>query len=210
VRVVKPRVKICGVRRAEDALLACGLGADAIGFVFWPGSPRFVDPECARAIVSRLPAFVSIVGVFVNQEAAYIADVMAVVPLTAVQLHGDESPESYQHLRTRVIKSVAVHADFDAARAHETLPLKWTMLLDAHDPIRRGGTGRTVDWHAAEAVARRRPVILSGGLHAGNVAEAIARVCPYAVDVSSGVESAPGVKDPERLRDLFAALNPEP
>jgi phosphoribosylanthranilate isomerase len=207
---VRPRVKICGVRRLEDAQLACELGADALGFVFWPDSPRFVDPDGARAIVSRLPPFVSIVGVFVNQDAAYVAEVTATVPLTAIQLHGDESPDSYRHLRPHLIKSIAVHAGLDPVGASEALPLTTTILLDAHDPIRRGGTGRTIDWHTARALARLRPVILSGGLHAGNIADAVSHVRPYAVDVSSGVEASPGVKDPDRLRGLFAALNQNP
>jgi phosphoribosylanthranilate isomerase len=199
-------VKICGVRRVEDARLACELGADAIGFVFWPGSPRFVDPERARAIAAELPPFASVVGVFVDQMPEYVSSVAALVQLAAVQLHGNEPPASYMDLRHRVIKSVPVTAGFDPVRACRALPSTATMLLDAHDPIRRGGTGRTVDWRAAAAAARLRPVILSGGLNARNVVEALIRVRPYALDVSSGVESSPGVKDPAKLREFFAAL----
>jgi phosphoribosylanthranilate isomerase len=199
-------VKICGVRRLEDAQLACELGAGAIGFVFWPASPRFVDPERARAIVSKLPPFVSVVGVFVDQAPDYVNGVAALVQLAAVQLHGNEAPASYEGFRHRVIKSVPAGPGFDAARACQALPSMATMLLDAHDPIRRGGTGRTIDWRAAAAAARLRPVILSGGLNASNVVEALFRVRPYALDVSSGVESSPGVKDPAKLRAFFAAL----
>jgi phosphoribosylanthranilate isomerase len=204
--MLRTLVKICGVRRLEDAQLACELGADAIGFVFWPGSPRFVDPERARAIVSELPPFVSVVGVFVDQTPDYVGGVAALLQLAAVQLHGNEPPATYVNSRHRVIKSVPVTVGFDAARACQALPSMATMLLDAHDPIRRGGTGRTVDWRAAAAAARLRPVILSGGLNAYNVVEALMRVRPYALDVSSGVESSPGVKDPAKLREFFTAL----
>ena len=203
---MRTMVKICGVRRREDAQLACELGADAIGFVFWPGSPRFVDPEHARAIVSQLPPFVSVVGVFVDQAPEYVNSVAALVQLAAVQLHGSEPPSSYTGFRHRVIKAVPVSARFDPVRECQALPAMATMLLDAHDPIRRGGTGRTIDWRAAAAAARLRPVILSGGLNAANVLDALRRVGPYAIDVSSGVESSPGVKDAAKLREFFAAL----
>ena len=199
-------VKVCGVRRAEDAALACALGADALGFVFWPASPRFVDPERARAIVAELPPFVSVIGVFVDQSPDYVSSVATLVGLTAVQLHGDEDTEAYLKTWNRVIRAVPVTPGFDPLRACRALPGAATMLLDAHDPIRRGGTGRTIDWHCAAAAARLRPVILSGGLTPGNVVEALLRVRPYALDVSSGVESAPGVKDPEKLRAFFTAL----
>jgi phosphoribosylanthranilate isomerase len=200
-------VKICGVRRLEDARLACELGANAIGFVFWPASPRFVDPERARAIVLELPPFVSAVGVFVDQMPDYVNGVAGLVKLSAVQLHGHERPESYLRSRYRVIKAVPVAADFDVGRACDELPRMATMLLDAQDPIRRGGTGRQIDWRAAAAAARHRPVILSGGLNADNVVDAIDRVRPYAIDLASGVESSPGVKDPDKLRQLFAVLD---
>jgi phosphoribosylanthranilate isomerase len=214
-------VKICGVRRLDDARLACALGAAAIGFVFWPGSPRFVDPELARAIVSELPPFVSAVGVFVDQTPEYVSAVTALVGLAAVQLHGQELPAAYMKGRHRVIKAVPVGTDFDPAHACDALPAGVTMLLDAHDPIRRGGTGKTINWRSAATAARIRPVILSGGLTARNVVQALMRVRPYAIDVSSGVESSPGVKDPAKLRELFTALastdqtgawtsNPEP
>jgi phosphoribosylanthranilate isomerase len=204
---MRTRVKICGVKRPEDARLACDLGADAVGFVFWPASPRFVDPERARAIVAELPPFVSAVGVFVDQTPEYVNGVAGLVKLSAVQLHGHEQPEAYARSRYRIIKALPVTSDFDPVRACEGLPQIATMLLDAHDPIRRGGTGRPVNWRAAAAAARLRPVILSGGLNASNVVDAIDRVRPYAIDLSSGVESSPGVKDPDKLRQLFAILD---
>jgi phosphoribosylanthranilate isomerase len=198
------RVKICGVTTVEDARLAAALGASAIGLVLWPGSPRFVEAAAAKAIVAALPPFVSAVGVFVNQQddAERIA---REIGLTAVQFHGDEPPGSYRAFPIRVIKAVAVR-DASAREAAAAVPAGATVLLDSHDRVRRGGTGRVVDWSIAAIIARERPAILSGGLTAANVKEAIAIVQPYAIDVSSGVESAPGRKDPAKLRELFAAL----
>jgi phosphoribosylanthranilate isomerase len=203
---VTARVKVCGITRMEDALLACDLGADALGFVCWPGSPRFIEPEQVRTIVAALPPFVATVGVFVNQTPDYVASVASTAMLSAVQLHGDEDPAAFAPVASRLIKSVAVSAGFDAAHAVSALSQRVTMLLDAHDPIRRGGTGRAIDWKIAARVAHMRRVILSGGLTPGNVAVAQASVHPYAVDVSSGVETSPGVKDPAKLRAFFAAL----
>ncbi|HKB12158.1 MAG TPA: phosphoribosylanthranilate isomerase [Vicinamibacterales bacterium] len=193
-------VKICGVTRAADALAAVEAGANAIGFVFWPESPRFIDPFRARAIAARLPPFVTPVGLFVNQPAAYIKGVASLVRLGAVQLHGDETPSFAASIAAPVIKAVPIGAA-------DAWPLETTLLLDAHDPIKRGGTGRTIDWSAAAAIARRRRVLLAGGLTPENIAEAIARVRPFGVDVSSGVEQAPGIKDHQRIRALFEAIH---
>jgi phosphoribosylanthranilate isomerase len=201
------RVKICGIRRLEDALLASALGASALGFIFWPSSPRFIDPFRARPIIKALPPFVGTVGVFVNQARDFIDEVVHLLNLGAVQLHGDEAPESYAGAPYRVIKSVAVTSDPQTTeRAAAAVPAAATVLLDAHDPIRRGGTGRRIDWTQAAALARTRPVILSGGLNPGNVSEAIDAVDPYAIDVSSGVESRPGIKDAAKLRALFEVV----
>jgi phosphoribosylanthranilate isomerase len=199
------RVKVCGIRRQADALLAAELGAAAIGFVFWPESPRFIDPFRAKAIVRLLPPFLTTVGVFVDQPADYVDGVAGLLNLGAVQLHGREGAATYARSSRRVIKAVPVTEAFDPARDLAEVPGHVTVLLDAHDPVRRGGTGRTIDWVRAAAAARLRPVILSGGLDAGNAAEAIAAVQPYAVDVSSGVESAPGVKDAEKMRQFLDA-----
>jgi phosphoribosylanthranilate isomerase len=198
------RVKICGVTTVEDALLAAELGASAIGLVFWPGSPRFVEVRQAKDIVAALPPLVTAVGVFVDQ-AEHAADVAYEVGLGAVQFHGDEPPGSYRSLPVRVIKAIAVR-DGSAEEAAAAVPAAATVLLDAHDPVRRGGTGTPIDWSIAAKIARQRPIILSGGLTAGNAAEAAAAVAPYAIDVSSGVERVVGRKDPEKLRALFAAL----
>jgi phosphoribosylanthranilate isomerase len=198
-------VKICGVTTAEDALLAAELGAAAVGFVFWPHSPRYIEPIAARAIVAQLPPFIAPVGVFVNQPIPTVLAIARVAHLGAVQLHGDEAPEEYASLPVRVIKAMPLRDATDGKTAAD-VPSTAMVLLDAHDPVRRGGTGRLIDWSLASAVARDRPVILSGGLNPENVGEAIAAVKPYGVDVSSGVETKPGRKDPAKLGALFAAL----
>ena len=200
------RVKICGIRSREDALLAAELGAWAIGFIFWPGSPRFIDPYRARTIAAALPPWLVPVGVFVDQPEEYVSGVASLVRLGAVQLHGREPAAMVERLPHRVIKSVPVGADFDPA-AVDRVPARAGVLLDAHDPERRGGTGVTVDWSLAAAAARRRSVLLAGGLRPENVRSAVAAVRPFGIDVSSGVEAAPGVKDHDRLRALFAALD---
>jgi len=201
-----PRVKVCGICRAEDATRAIDLGASAIGFVFWPDSPRFIEPARARDIATSLPTHITAVGVFVNQPAAYVIDVAKLVPLAAVQLHGADSIDDFAGVNEPLIKAVPVTDPFDPSTI-DGLPSFVTVLLDAHDPVRRGGTGRTIDWTIAAGVAARRKTILSGGLNAANVGEAISRVRPYMVDVSSGVESVPGRKDPDKLRRFFAVIN---
>jgi phosphoribosylanthranilate isomerase len=197
-------VKICGITRLEDAKAAVDAGADALGFVFWPDSRRFIDPYRARAIVATLPPFVAAVGVFVNQAAEYVSSVASLVRLSAVQLHGDETAEYAADLRRQVIKAIAIGGQ---APAVDQWPSHVTLLLDAHDPVKRGGTGRLVDWSAAATIAATRRVILAGGLTPANVGEAISRVRPFGIDVSSGVERSPGVKDHERIEALFDAVH---
>jgi len=193
-------VKICGITRVDDALAAAEAGANAIGFVFWPKSPRFIDPFRARTIARALPAFVTPVGLFVDQPLEYIHGVASLVHLGAVQLHGDETPAFAASIAVPIVKALPV----DRAA---TWPEGSTLLLDAHDPVQRGGTGRTIDWTAAAKVAAARRVLLAGGLTPDNVADAIARVRPFGIDVSSGVERAPGVKDHRRIVALFEAVH---
>jgi phosphoribosylanthranilate isomerase len=197
-------VKICGITRPADASVAVEAGANALGFVFWPNSPRFVDPYAARAIVGTLPPFVVPVGVFVNQPVEYVRGVAALVGLGAVQLHGDEDPAYLAGIRHAVIKAVSVG---DRPDQLDQWSPRTMLLLDVRDPVARGGTGRTIDWTAAASIAKRRRSLLAGGLTPDNVAEAIALVQPYGIDVSSGVERSPGVKDPARIRALFEAVN---
>jgi phosphoribosylanthranilate isomerase len=199
------RVKVCGIRRREDALLAVELGANALGFVLWPSSPRAIVPAAVRQIVDAVPPFVETVGVFVNQSPGDVRRLAGEARLSAVQLHGDEDARDYAGCAVRVIKALPVGPGFTMA-AVEGVPADMTVLLDAHDPVRRGGTGRPIEWSVAESAARVRPVILSGGLTPENVRRAAEAVRPYAVDVSSGVEAAPGIKDESKLRAFFAAL----
>ena len=202
---MSPRVKVCGICRAEDARLAVALGASAIGFIFWPSSPRYCEPARAQSIVADLEPQIIAVGVFVDQPVDEVVQVADLVPLGAVQLHGHEIVDDFARVKQPIIKAVAVTSGFEPATV-DHLPDGVTVLLDAHDPVRRGGTGRTIYWTVAAAVAARRRTILSGGLNAMNVREAIVQVCPDMVDVSSGVESAPGRKDPAKLEAFFAAV----
>ena len=197
-------VKICGITRPQDAERAVALGATAIGFIFWPSSPRRVGLEAARSIGRLVPASVLKVGVFVDAPAAELARTVDEAGLDAVQLHGSESPDLVRGLEARVIKAVALGSpDAEAQIAQWT---GTTLLLDAHDPVRHGGTGRVVDWERAASLARRHEVVLAGGLNPENVAEAVRRVRPAGIDVSSGVEQTPGVKDLVKLAALFEAL----
>jgi phosphoribosylanthranilate isomerase len=195
-------VKICGITRLEDAEAAVALGAGAIGFIFWPQSPRAIDPERARAIAAALPPFVTTIGVFVNQAPALVNDVAARVGLGAVQLHGDERVDVLAQIERPVVKAFAM----GGSEEPDAWPARVRLLIDAHDPDQRGGTGKTVDWGRAAAIAARRPVLLAGGLNAANVGDAIRAVRPFGIDVSSGVESSPGVKDHARMRALFEAV----
>ena len=204
----RTRVKICGLTRLEDAELAVELGADAVGFVFWPKSPRAVPIERAAAIARTLPAFVARVGVFVNPDRDEVRRTAGEVGLSAAQLHGDESPEAFAGAAPAIIKVAALAGDADVRAAIE-LPLDVTVLVDAVDPERRGGTGVQADWNSAARVAAVRPVILAGGLSADTATQAIQRVRPWAIDVSSGVEDRPGVKSAAKLRALFAAIREE-
>ncbi len=201
----RPRVKVCGITRPEDAALAVSLGADALGFIFWARSPRAIDPRAARAIHADLPPLVSRVGVFVNASPAEVADVVRVAGLDVAQLHGDEPVEAYAGIGARLVKVAALgrDADVDAVLAW---PSHVTPLVDAIDRTRRGGTGRVADWTLAARVAAGRPMLLAGGLTAENIGQAVAMVRPWGLDVSSGVEDAPGIKSPVRLRAFFERL----
>jgi phosphoribosylanthranilate isomerase len=194
-------VKICGITRQQDAEAAVDQGASAIGFIFWPSSPRFIDPYRARKIAKALPPFVSTVGVFVNQPGEYINGVASLVALSVVQLHGDETPDFASHLSRPVLKAIT------RREGASEWPKPAMLLVDVHDPVKRGGTGRVVDWSMAAALARERHIVLAGGLTPDNVAEAAAAVQPWGIDVSSGVEESPGIKDERRIAALFAAIH---
>jgi len=197
------RIKICGVTRAEDALAAVRLGADALGFNFWPGSKRHVTPAVARGIIARLPPFVTAVGVFVNQLEGEMRAVAAEAGIQVFQLHGDEPPELCARLPLPVVKAIPV----DQVRTLSRL-LSYDVSAFLLDTPSRGygGSGEPFDWSLAEGVSEVAPVILAGGLTPENVAAAVRAVRPYAVDVASGVESSPGVKDMDRMSRFFAAV----
>ena len=198
------RVKICGLTNLPDARAAARLGADALGFIF-AASPRQVDPETVRAIIARLPVFPLTVGLFVNAEPEMVEDYRRFCRLDAVQLHGAETEETVARTPGRVIKALRVGPDRPVdAGAYPGA----TLLLDAYSPVAVGGTGQTFDWDLALEAARERDVILAGGLYPDNVALAAARVRPFGVDVSSGVELKKGKKDHDQLaRFIGAAKN---
>jgi len=193
-------VKVCGITRLEDATAALAAGATALGFVFWPSSPRAVTPEQAAGIIGALPYGTNVVGVFVNQSADEIDRAVRTAGLTAVQLHGDETPEILPSVHRPVLRAVTLPV---ADEAVAEWPESVLLLVDAHDPVKRGGTGQTVDWSAAAPLAAKRRVVLAGGLRAENVQEALRVVRPFGLDVSSGVEDAPGVKSVQKLNDFF-------
>jgi phosphoribosylanthranilate isomerase len=201
------RVKICGITTWEDARLCVDLGASALGFNFFPDSPRAVSPAAAWSIIRRLPPFVEAVGVFVNWPAMVVDALARSLRLGSVQLHGAEPPGEVDELaaKHRVIKAVQVKPGFRVAglaryRAADAI------LLDGFARGLHGGTGRTLDWKLARSARRYGRIVLAGGLTPENIAEAIRVAEPYAVDVASGVEARPGRKDPAKLRDLFAAI----
>jgi len=199
------KVKICGITSLGDALLAAAAGADFLGFNFYPPSPRYVEPELARRILSELSSAFQItpVGVFVNESAETIRRVAAESGVRMLQLHGDEPPEFCRLLQQPVIKALRVAGPEDADKAAGYSV--HALLVDSQTPG-YGGSGVAPDWRLAERIARRHErVILAGGLTPDNVAEAIAAVRPWGVDVATGVERAPGVKDPELVRRFLAA-----
>ncbi len=195
------RVKICGITNIEDALHATACGADALGLVFYAKSPRAVSPELGRTIVASLPPLVSTVGLFVNEAPEKIRAVVDYCGLDVIQLHGDEGPDRCSYSPRRVLKALRVKGEQSLVGLDEYLVS--ALVLDAWRPESYGGTGHLCDWQLAQQVAARRRVILAGGLTPDNVAEAIRQVRPYGVDVSSGVESAPGRKDPDRVASFI-------
>jgi phosphoribosylanthranilate isomerase len=196
-------LKVCGITREEDAQAAARLGFDAIGLIF-AESPRRVDPDQARAIARSVPAGLTRVGVFVNQERREVERLMEYCGLDLVQLHGEEDASYVAHFAGRAIKSFAPGPDFDDAML-ENFTGCFALLLDARDPLLRGGSGRLSDWEAAARLAHKHPVILAGGLTPSLVARAILAVRPFGLDVSSGVEITPGIKDPEMMRYFLEA-----
>lgn len=205
-----PILKICGITRLVDALHAVKEGATALGFVFWTNSPRAIAPADAKSIIAALPPKVMPVGVFVNETPQKLREVLKLTGVRAVQLHGDETLADYEFIECQLLKSATLDHFTETARAW---PVETTLLLDAADRVKRGGTGVAVDWNRAAVAARNHKVVLAGGLTPLNVEEAIRTVRPIGVDVASGVEASPGIKDFAKVsafltnaRRAFAAL----
>ncbi len=200
------RVKVCGITNSEDAFCAVQLGASALGFVFYEKSPRFISPKEAREVISRIPPFVTKVGVFVNAEADYLREAKDIAGFDVYQFHGDETPEFCAAFGENYIKAVRVKnaESLDAVELYDTD----AFLFDAYSPDAYGGTGESFSW---DVLSRRKLedkfVILSGGLNSDNVRDAIQTVNPYAVDVSSGVESSPGIKNHLELKRFMEAAS---
>lgn len=201
------RVKICGITREEDALRAVRHGADAVGFILWPGSPRAISLERAAAIARVLPPFVLKVGVFVDASPDAIERAAATAGLDVAQLHGDEDVDLYRNLAVRIWKAVPLSEPDDVEEAL-ALPADVTPLIDALDRKKRGGTGRRAAWDLAAQVAKARPIVLAGGINAENIIDAVELVHPWGVDVSSSLEDSPGIKNASKVVVFFAAVEP--
>ncbi len=186
-------VKICGITNLDDALFASEAGADALGFVFYKKSPRYIEPKKARDIIKRLPPFVTTVGVFADQTEAEIKGIISETDIDIVQLHGEEPPEFCEGLNKRVIKAIRVRGmeNLTEVKRYKACAL----LLDTYDRNLKGGTGKIFNWEIAREAKVFNKIIIAGGLTPDNVADAIRVVQPYAVDVSSGVEKQKGLKD---------------
>jgi phosphoribosylanthranilate isomerase len=197
------RVKICGITRAQDLHAACAAGADALGFVFYEKSPRHLTIDAAAALVRELPPFVQAVGLFVDAEPAFIEAVLRTVPLDLLQFHGDETPADCARVGRPFIKAVRVNRDTDLLKCAADFEAARGLLLDAFVAGVPGGTGERFDWSLIPPHLPK-PVILSGGLAPDNVAEAVERVRPWAVDVSSGVEITKGIKDAHKIAQFIA------
>jgi len=205
---MRTRVKICGITRVEDAQAAVARGADAIGLIFYRPSPRYVDLGLARGIAEQIPAFVSAVAVFVNPSRGEVEQVIRECGVTLLQFHGDESPEFCGGFSVPYIKAARIRPGLDLIKYLSPYLAARAWMLDAfHDEL-WGGTGGAFDWGLVPG-GMAKPIILSGGLTAGNVADAIRRIRPYAVDVSSSVEVDKGIKDPAKVAAFIRAVKHE-
>ena len=198
------KVKICGITSSEDAQAAVAAGADAIGLVFYPPSSRYVTPRVAAQIVAELGPFVTTVGLFVNEDAEAVKETLALTNLQLLQFHGDESEEYCRQFQRPYIKALRMSPDLDPSQAMAVYPGACGYLFDAWQPDKFGGTGKTFDWRRIDGLASDK-LILAGGLNPDNVEAAVQAVRPYAVDVSGGVELAPGKKDHLALKAFIKA-----
>ena len=195
----RTRVKICGLTRAEDAREAVRAGVDALGLVFYPGSPRNVSIDAARCLIAEIPAFVTVVALFVDEQPERVREILNAIRIDLLQFHGDETPEYCRQFAKPWIKALRVRPGLDLAEMAGRYAEGQGILLDAWDPNAHGGTGLSFDWTAIPAGMAER-VILAGGLEPSNVARALGVAGPYAVDVSSGVEAAKGIKDAAKMQ----------
>ncbi|PPD54852.1 MAG: phosphoribosylanthranilate isomerase [Methylotenera sp.] len=202
----RTRVKICGITRPEDALVAVDLGVDALGLVFYAPSPRNVAIATAADIARQIPAFVTVVGLFVNAEPSFVEEVIAKVGLSLLQFHGDETPDDCERFGLPYIKAIRVKADTNLIQYARDFTSAKALLLDTYTEGVAGGTGQMFDWNLIPR-ALPKPVILAGGLQANNVAQAIRQVKPYAVDVSGGVEATKGIKDAQKIAAFMQQVN---
>jgi phosphoribosylanthranilate isomerase len=198
----RTRVKICGITRPEDGVAAAALGVDAIGLVFYANSPRCVNSDMARTVCAALPGFVTVVALFLNPDAAQVNQVLAEVPVDLIQFHGAETADFCRRFNRPYIKALGMAGQTDLAAKAAPYQDARGLLLDSHALGEAGGTGQAFDWHNIPREFRHR-IILAGGLKPDNIAAAIQQVRPYAVDLSSGVESAPGIKDVARMTRLM-------
>ena len=195
-------IKICGITNMEDASFVATCGADAIGFIFYQKSPRYVAPEKVKKIIDTIPTEITKIGVFVNHDVAEVKQTIDYCALDLVQFHGDEPPAYCgQFPRSHVIKTFAPRTEDDLSKIRE-YQVK-AILVDAHDPVRYGGTGRQADWRLAAKVKATHPLILAGGLSMANIKEAAEQSSPHAVDISSGVEIEPGKKDHQKVKAII-------
>ena len=201
----RTRVKICGITRVEDAATVVSAGADAIGLNFYPGSPRFITAEVAKAIIEVVPAMVTVVGLFVNADADEVRRLCAELELDVLQFHGDEDNAFCDSFGRSWMKAIRVADSTDVKAEIGRFPGASALLLDAYRRGVPGGTGEVFDWDKVPA-GTGRPLVLAGGLNSGNVALAIDTVKPFAVDVSGGVESEPGIKDAAQVAEFVEAV----
>jgi phosphoribosylanthranilate isomerase len=200
----RTRIKICGITRTVDLDAAVGAGADAVGFVFYPPSPRCLSLEAAAALARRVPPFVTRVGLFVNAEAADVRATLAAVPLDLLQFHGEEDAAYCEQFGRPYLKAARVRPGIDLLEFARAYPTAQALLLDAWVEA-YGGIGQSFDWSLIPE-GLPLPIVLSGGLHEGNVVEAVTNLHPWAVDVSSGVETAKGIKDTNKIAAFVAAV----
>ncbi|MDY6982327.1 MAG: phosphoribosylanthranilate isomerase [Pseudomonadota bacterium] len=202
----RTRVKICGITRPEDGIAAALAGADAIGLVFYDKSPRAIDVQQAQAICAALPPFVTKVGLFVNASHEFVSSVLTAVPLDLLQFHGDETGDYCHSFRHPYVKALRMKPDIDLALESRIFGSAQGILVDAWHEEQYGGTGISFDWSLVGSAISNHRLILAGGLKPANVARAIEQVRPWAVDVSSGVESAPGIKDNSRIEQFISEV----